>query len=134
MEKLYSKINKELLHVIHRVVDFGPSRNDFSPDTEYLQATALCFPSGKIVKAHKHLPQQRETEITQESIVVIKGLLRAIFYDTDDKLLEETTLKAGDCCITFKGGHCFEGLEKDTLFYEFKTGPYKGMAADKTPI
>ena len=64
----------------------------------------------------------------------LSGKVRATFYDLDDSLILSTELSAGDCAIVFKAGHGFEVLEDDTTIYEFKTGPYFGVEADKTFI
>jgi hypothetical protein len=34
--------------------------------------------------------------------------------------------------MTFRGGHNYEIQENGTIVYEYKTGPYKGIEADKT--
>ena len=41
------------------------------------------------VKAHKHLVQKRETSLTQEAWVVLKGKIKGKFFDLDDKLMLE---------------------------------------------
>ena len=86
------------------------------------------------VKAHKHNVQIRKTSLTQEAWVVLKGKIKAKFYDLDDKLIFETILKDGDCISIFRGGHSLEVLEDKTIFYEFKNGPYNGVAKDKVFI
>jgi len=40
-------------------------------------------------------------------------------------------LDVGDCSVTLGGGHTYLILEDDTLVYEYKTGPYKGIENDK---
>ena len=69
--------------------------------------------------------------IAQESWVVIKGAVIVKMYDLDDALIATPILKAGDCSMTFQGGHTYEILEDDTIVYEYKTGPYKGQENDK---
>ena len=71
---------------------------------------------------------------TQEAWIVLKGNVLATFWDIDDKVILETTLKSGDCAVVFRAGHSFEVLEKDTMLYEIKTGPYYGVEKDKTFI
>ena len=133
MEELYSRVEEGLLlHIICRQEDMERSaRQDFSPEKEYLQVTSLNIPYGKIFRPHRHLPQTRMTEITQESMIVVKGLLKSVFYDIDNKPIKESILNPGDCSITFRGGHSFESLQNGTLVYEHKTGPYNGLARDK---
>jgi hypothetical protein len=139
MDKIYSRANSgKLLHVIYRLDDIvrqgTQQRYDLTPQDQSLQAAALLLPAGRVVKAHIHLPQERETGVTQELMVVMMGALKASFYDLDQKLLKETELYPGDLCITFGGGHRFEATREQTMFYEVKTGPYRGVEKDKSYI
>ena len=33
-------------------------------------------------------------------------------------------IKKGDISILYRGGHAFDALEKNTIIYEIKNGPY----------
>lgn len=138
MEKIYSKEKPDtLLHIICREEDMQnqPKRGlDISPEKEFLQLRSLKIQDGETIKAHKHLLQDRVSSITQESLVIIKGAIKAYYYDVNNSLLGETVLNAGDCFITFYGGHEFKSLQKDTLVYEYKNGPYNGLVNDKESI
>ena len=46
MEKIYSKINGQLLHQIVRIGDVISGRTDLSSDENYLQCAALNLPKG----------------------------------------------------------------------------------------
>jgi hypothetical protein len=61
---------------------------------------------------------------------VVKGEIELTLYDTDDSIIYVTTLKEGDAMFTLHGGHAFKCLE-DSLIYEVKTGPYRGIENDK---
>ena len=39
-------------------------------------------------------------------------------------------MKPGDISITFCGGHKLKIEKKETILYEYKTGPYKGSSKD----
>ena len=134
--KIYSKIKpKTLLHLVYRLEDFN-SREDIAPVEEFLQLASLRLDSGKTFLPHKHIekPINYTSTIAQESWVVIKGSVDVHFYDLDDSFLRTETLKAGDCSMTFRGGHTYSILEDNTFVYEFKTGPYEGQALDKKHI
>jgi len=66
--------------------------------------------------------------------LLLKDLSNVFFYDIDDTIIEEIILEENDLSMTFRGGHNYEILEKDTIVYEFKTGPYLGIEFDKTFI
>jgi|TARA_R100000008_G_C3582573_1_gene169621 hypothetical protein len=132
MIKIYSKVDPSiLLASVLRGEELTDYRADLSPEEEYLQVSGRKLNKGIKVKAHKHLPIERTTDITQESWVVVSGMVQGTFYDLDDSFIYQTALRSGDCAVLFKGGHSLEALEDETLFYEFKNGPYYGFESDK---
>lgn len=135
IEKIYSKLepNKLILSLL-RYDDISEYRTDICPDEEYLQISGRKIKSGVKVKAHRHIPFQRKTDITQEAWVVFEGCIKGTFYDLDNSILYETEIKRGDVIVLFRGGHSLEVLDNDTIFYEFKTGPYYGIDDDKELI
>lgn len=134
-ELIYSKVDPELLlHIVNRKSDITHQRKDVSPASEYLQVSCFKMDNGKTFRPHKHIPQHRETDITQESWIVIQGKVKAILYDIDDTIIREPILEVGDCSMTFRGGHNYLCLEDDSIVYEYKTGPYTGQENDKTFI
>ena len=134
METIYSKINpKILLHIIYRVSEVD-GRTNIVPDNQFLQLASMKMHKGQTFKAHKHIVYEKITDIAQESWLVIKGSVKCILYDMDDKIIAEPILYPGDCSLTFRGGHNYLILEDDTIVYEFKTGPYLGQELDKTFI
>ena len=133
--KIYSKIEPDkILLSLLRFDEINKNRNDICPNEEYLQVSGRILNTDFNVKAHKHLVQKRETSLTQEAWVVLKGKIKGKFFDLDDKLIFETILKSGDCISIFRGGHSLEVLENNTIFYEFKNGPYNGSIKDKVFI
>lgn len=136
MKKIYSKLNPdELLHIVFKKDEIGESGAHFDliDSKEYLQVAAMKGAEGKKFPAHKHLPQDRQTSITQECNIIVSGTMKVVYYDTDNTILDDAVLEVGDCTITLKGGHSFS-MEKDTLFYEIKNGPYLGREKDKAEI
>ena len=131
MEKIYSKINPNvLLHLVYRLDEID-GRTNISPEEEFLQLASLKMNKGQTFKAHKHIIKEKVTNIAQESWLIISGSVKCIFYDLDDTIIAEPILFPGDCSMTFRGGHNYLILEDDTLVYEYKTGPYLGIEFDK---
>jgi cupin fold WbuC family metalloprotein len=120
-----------LLHEVVRLDDITHTRNDISSDTEFLQVACFRMSAGATFRPHVHIQNERRVDYTQESWVVMRGSVRVHFYGLDNAPLAEEVLHAGDCTITFRGGHTYTCLEDDTVVYEFKTGPYLGHAKDK---
>lgn len=131
MEKFYSKVEPDtLLHIVYRFEEIN-GRTNISPDEEFLQLASIKMNNGQTFRAHKHIIFEKTINITQESWVVIKGSVKCIFYDLDDRIIAEPILLSGDCSITFRGGHNYLIIDDDTIVYEFKTGPYYGQQMDK---
>lgn len=133
MHKIFSKTDPELLlHLVNRCHEIQ-GRTDISPDHQFLQLATLHMNKGQTFRPHKHIwkPNPCQQVIAQESWIVFSGSVRVFFYDIDDELLESQDLQAGDCSMTFEGGHTYEILEDHTIVYEYKTGPYQGQKLDK---
>ena len=132
MERIYSKIDNRLLHIINRLEDIT-GRNDVIPENNFIQCATLKMKKGKTFDPHKHITKNRHypEQIAQESWIVIKGSVKCILYDLDDTIISEPVLYPGDASFTLEGGHTYTILEDDTLVYEYKTGPYKGQKLDK---
>ena len=129
---IYSNVKpKELLHIVNRLSDVTQKRTNISPDEMFLQVGSMKLTTNDTFKPHKHIPLERLTTRTQESWIVIKGRVKATLYDLDDTIITEPILESGDCSITFNGGHTYTALDKETLVYEYKTGPYMGVEKDK---
>ena len=132
MEKIYSRVDGRLLHIINRIYEFE-ERKEIIPKENFLQCATLKMEKGKTFPPHKHITKDRHysEQIAQESWVVIKGSVKCKFYDIDDSLIAEPILRQGDASFTLYGGHTYEILEEDTIVYEYKTGPYEGQKLDK---
>jgi hypothetical protein len=132
---IHSKVQPDLLLlVVCRRDDFSSERLNLSPDSAFLQGSCKKLATTDKFKAHYHLEQQRDSKLTQEAWVVIAGAVRVRLFDIDNTPLWSGVLNAGDCSITFRGGHTMDVLEEGTLLYEFKNGPYNGKSADKQLI
>ena len=137
MIKFYSvKKPDRLLHIIYKKEDFNNIKNaereDIVDVNQFIQLSALKLIKNQTFKPHQHIWKKGEEKvIAQESWVVINGSVKCSFFDIDGGLISEPILNPGDCSITLEGGHTYSILEKDTLVYEFKTGPYKGQKLDK---
>ena len=135
MEKIYSKVDGRLLHVVNRLKDFQ-GRKEIIPENNFIQCATLQMEKNKTFPPHKHITKDRHypEQIAQESWIVVKGRVKCKFYDLDDTIIAEPVLESGDASFTLYGGHTYEILEEDTLVYEYKTGPYEGIELDKVFI
>ena len=143
IEKIYSKVDGRLLHLINRLDVMTnhlnteeKHREDLVGTDNFIQCSFLKMEEGHTFKPHRHIEKERtyEKQIAQESWVIVRGSVKCILYDLDDTIIAEPILKPGDASFTLYGGHNYIILEKDTIVYEYKTGPYEGQIFDKTFI
>ena len=128
MIKIYSQVKPDLLlHIIYHPDNKNIRRQDLTPEEEFIQVAFLNLKENEIIRAHKHISKLVTINITQESLIIIKGLINVSLYDVDDQLITEKKLKQSDCVITFRGGHKYQVLSSGALVYEHKTGPYLGI-------
>ena len=132
---IYSKIeNSKLLHLVNRIpAKLDGERQEITPHDKFLQLTLLNVNKGRTFAPHRHIWKKPtyDSVIAQESWIVIRGKVKAYFYDIDEQLIATEILSPGDCSMTFEGGHSYEILEENTVVYEYKTGPYLGQKLDK---
>ena len=120
---IYSK-KKELVACIYKFRKKINNRINLSPENELLQASIIKFDKQFNLNRHIHTKVPRKTIGTQEIWIVMEGKLKATFYETDKTKICSKILKKGDISFLFRGGHKFETLEKNTIIYEIKNGPY----------
>ena len=135
MLNIYSKVDPEkIILSLIRKNEITNSRQNITPDEEFLQAGVKITKAEDFFKAHKHLPCNKVATTTQEAWVILDGKVEGTFYDLDDSLLCSLEISDGDCVAIYRGGHSLKILDDDTILYEFKNGPYYGVKKDKTYI
>jgi len=134
-EKIYSKVKPELLLLaVNRQKDITNNRTDLCPEDQLLQISTNLLSSGTTFRPHKHNELIRTTNTTNEAWIILRGAVRAKFWDIDNAVIYTTVLEEGDCAVVFSAGHNFEVLEDNTILYEVKNGPYYGQDKDRTFI
>ena len=118
------KKNRLLAMIIRR--DYVCEGIDFITPNEYSQQVAyIHHPAGKVIDAHIHNLVHRNVVMTQEVLIIKKGVLRVDFYDEYEDYLESRNLYKGDIILLVSGGHGFKVLEEVEMI-EVKQGPYAG--------
>ena len=134
MISVYSNVDGQIIcNIIHKN-EIDGYRRDLSPENEIIQVCARKIDKGVYVQAHRHFPTERVTIGTQESWIILDGVILAGVYDIDNALIKEVELYSGSCIVFFRGGHSLKVLTDNTYFYEFKNGPYHGYENDKYNI
>ena len=118
------KKNRLLAMIIRN--DYQCEGVDFITPSEYSQQVAyMHHPTGKIIDAHVHNLAHRNVVLTQEVLIIKKGILRVDFYDEYEDYLESRNLYAGDIILLVSGGHGFKVIDEVEMI-EVKQGPYSG--------
>jgi len=135
MKKIFSKIKpEELIACVIKKNQINNYRQDLSPVQKFLQVSARKFEKEISVLPHKHILNNRKINRTQEAWIIIEGKVEFELFDVDDKLLITSSLSSGDCLVLYTGGHSLRVIEKNTIMYEIKNGPYLGIESDKVNI
>lgn len=108
-------------------------RDDYNAPHESLQVARIRVKEPATFKAHKHIPNPRTVEMTQESWYCIDGCVRVSLFDVDDKPIVEPqpfVLNGGDLLNIHRGGHGYY-CEAGTVVLEFKAPQFVGREVDK---
>jgi len=139
ISKFYSLAASNLLTHIHvgiglstryahgnEVERIDGARQDLLSPMDALQLAVISMKEKEtfIPHLHEEFNLEAQKRRTQETWVVIKGSVMASLYDLDARLLRTIDLLEGDALITVNGGHNYECLSKNSIIYEFKSGPY----------
>lgn len=88
-----------------------------------LQALMRRHPQGHRVPKHSHKKVSKSTEQLNEGLVVLAGSLSVTVADAAGKDIGTYAVSSGQCLLMFDGWHEIHVTE-DTVFFEFKNGPY----------
>lgn len=121
----FIKKGEELLAIIIRQ-DHSQEGTEFFTSEEFPQQVGfISKKKGEIIQAHTHRLSKREIYLTQEVLVIRKGIIKVDLYDTQREYFDSRVLQAGDVILLVGGGHGYEALE-DVEMVEIKQGPYLG--------
>lgn len=135
MNRIHSMIEpSQTLAVIGTLDDATTSRQDLCDVEDPIQFSIRTLSSGLFVSPHKHLPIQLNTNKRMEVWIVLTGKVQYEIYDLNDELIVQAELIAPGFAVFFGGGHSLRVLEQESIFFEIKTGPYKGVENDKQQI
>ncbi len=104
--------------------------NAYTDAEDPLQVLAINYPTGHKIPLHSHNIFSRTTYQSQEAIIVLKGLVNCIIYNSNRHHIKTIVLAQHDIIVLLGGGHSFEMLQ-DSVLLEFKNGPHQSVH-DKT--
>ena len=103
--------------------------NFFTPTNTTQQFGFMKHKKNHFIKPHKHNKRLTRILRSTEVILLLKGTLRADFYNNNNKYLLSKIINEGDIIMLIHGGHGFKVL-KNIEMIEVKQGPYY-LASDK---
>lgn len=126
------KYRGEILALVVNESEFPNGIRFWGDDNNPLQFGSCVYNSGVVLQPHVHKVRERIAEHrTIELLYVIRGGIRATFYNDSKETVATKILVAGDCALLLAGGHGFRIITDDTAFIEVKNGPYVSVEADK---
>lgn len=128
------KIGEKIVAIFHSTDEWKEGLDFLTSDSGFIQAGTWWYHSGKNLAAHKHLIYERESNLTQEVIVIVSGRVLVELYDDNDTLFHTKELKQGDIGIMLTNAHGYKILEDNTKVVEIKNGPYPGAEKDRVRI
>jgi hypothetical protein len=128
------KSNGKTVAIFHMSNEWKAGLDFLTSDSSFIQAGTWWYQDGKNLAAHKHLIHERDSNLTQEVIVVLTGRVLAELYDENDALFYSKELQSGDIGIMLTQGHGYKILEENTRVVEIKNGPYPGAELDRVRL
>jgi len=103
------------------------NQNFHANDNDASHRLLNAIEPGSYVAPHRHLDPTKD-----ESIIVLRGKLGAVFFDVDGKITEHVLLQPGGAAVGINVPHgtyhTVIGLESGTVFFESKAGPYVALS------
>lgn len=101
--------------------NFHASENDLS------HRLLNAIEPGTYIPPHRHLNPNKD-----ESMVMLRGKMGAVFFDAAGNITQTVVLCAGGGInIPYGVFHSLVALESDTVFFESKAGPYALLTTDE---
>jgi cupin fold WbuC family metalloprotein len=104
--------------------NFHGSENDLS------HRLLNAIEPGTYIPPHRHLDPNKD-----ESMVMVRGKMGAVFFDADGNITQMAVLSAGGPVgainIPYGTFHSLVALESDTVFFEAKAGPYALLTVEE---
>lgn len=104
--------------------NFHASENDLS------HRLLNAIEPGTYISPHRHLDPNKD-----ESMVMVRGKMGAVFFDAVGKITQTAVLSAGGPVgainIPYGTFHSLVALEPDTVFFEAKAGPYALLTTEE---
>ena len=102
-------------------LDMRTSSNDTS------QRMLNAVEPGTIVPIHRHC-------FTVETVIIVRGKVKEIFYDNDGNVTEEVLMEVGGECpmVQIPAGmwHTIEALESGSVIFEAKDGAFAPLSEE----
>ena len=102
-------------------LDMRTSSNDTS------QRMLNAVEPGTIVPIHRHC-------FTAETVIIVRGKVKEIFYDNDGNVTEEGLMEVGGECpmVQIPAGmwHTIEALESGSVIFEAKDGAFAPLSEE----
>ncbi|MGA3286501.1 MAG: hypothetical protein ABSD46_03650 [Bacteroidota bacterium] len=128
------KLNDKTVALFHKNNEWKKGLDFLTTNDAFIQTGTWWYDNGQVLKAHRHILNERNVNLTQETFIVLCGRLRVDLYDESNNVFHKEILTAGDLGIILSCGHGYVILEDNTKVVEVKNGPFVSVEKDKELI
>lgn len=128
------KSNGKLYAKLINIRDCKKGQQWHSENADFLQVSTWRLSEGHHLQDHVHKIRKRESDITQEVIVVMSGRVKCNVFDENARKITDFIIEPRGFAIFYRGGHGFEILDNGSNIIEVKNGPFVDVESDKSKI
>lgn len=123
-------IDNSLLDAVSKAAAESPrgrkNHNFHRADTEICHRLLNAIEPGSYIQPHRHADVTKD-----EAIVILRGRLGAVIFNDDGTIREKVVLQPGGPAVAIDVPHgtfhTLVALERGTVFFEAKAGPYQPL-------
>ena len=126
------KYKNDLIAMIIRSKKYKQKKgiNFFTKEREPIQVAYMSHKKDHKIQPHSHVKKIRIIKTVPEVLIILEGILRVDFYNSQKKIFKKRNLSKNDIIILLKGAHGF-AVKKNCKFIEVKQGPFFGLKDKK---
>tara|TARA_B100001248_G_C27079898_1_gene317852 strand:- start:18 stop:446 length:429 start_codon:yes stop_codon:yes gene_type:complete len=133
MKKFDISHNSKLYAYVADLNDAIEGLDFLSKDEDFVQVGTMNYKKGKSTPPHYHLIHEKESNMTQEVVIVYKGEVTCKIFTIEGEHIQSVVLKPGQFIVQLYGVHEYI-MNEDSVIMEVKNGPYYGMEIDRKRI
>ena len=86
------KLNEKTVAIFHKISEWKECLDFLTPNETFIQSGTWWYNNGHVLKAHRHIFNERIVNLTQETFIVLCGKLRVDLYDESNNVFHKEIL------------------------------------------